>query len=227
VLKQGADNRGPQAQGNLIPAYPEIEAIKLPNNQRAVLLGDQVQIFGHGFAGELNDKSSVTVSVRLQSARWRLEREIPVIAADRSGNEIRFQVPPEPVNLPAGPYSVSVSVMPNGKAAEKRVSKEVDLLIAPRITSAMPAIFAASIVSLTVTPQVRPGQSCSLVLGNESLPAQPITGQGTEEVTFNASALAPGTYRVRLLVDGADSLLVDRSDPKNLQFDPSQQITIA
>ena len=43
---------------------------------------------------------------------------------------------------------------------------------------------------------------------------------------IDARDVAPGVYKVRLRVDGIDSLLVDRSDPKALKFDPSQEITI-
>jgi hypothetical protein len=64
-----------------------------------------------------------------------------------------------------------------------------------------------------------------LILGSNQLPAQPIAVQGAA-VAFDASAMASGVYWARLRVDGVDSLLVDRSDPKSPRFDPSQQITI-
>jgi len=38
--------------------------------------------------------------------------------------------------------------------------------------------------------------------------------------------VAAGSYRLRLRVDGVDSLLIDRSDPAHLKFDESQQITL-
>lgn len=225
VLKRGSDDSGPIAKGSLIPPYPEIEALNLPNNQPAALLGNQLQIVGHDFADETGDKNAVTVTVGLRNDRWRLERDLLIAPADRDQNSIRVQIPNEPANLPAGLYTLSVSVAPAGRPAEKRNSNDVPLLIAPQITSAMPATFASSQLTLSISPELRPGQRCSLILGSSELPALPTTVQGAM-VTFDASRVAPGGYPVRLRVDGVESLLVDRSDPANLKFDPSQRMTI-
>jgi hypothetical protein len=225
VLKRGKDDAGPRAVGGLIPPYPEIDGLTLPKNQPAALLGDPVLIAGHDFAGDTGDKNAVTVTVRLSNARWQLVREIPVPPADRDQASVRVQIPNEPAELPAGLYALSVSVMPAGKPAEARSSNDAPLLIAPRITTALPATFAAGAVPLTASPEIRPGQQVSLILGSNQLPAQPIAVQGAA-VAFDASAMASGVYWARLRVDGVDSLLVDRSDPKSPRFDPSQQITI-
>jgi hypothetical protein len=72
---------------------------------------------------------------------------------------------------------------------------------------------------------VQPGQRVSLILGSrEELAEQPLV-QGAN-VSFHFDGLAAGDYWVRLRIDGVDSLLVDRSDPKNLKFDPTQRLTI-
>jgi hypothetical protein len=226
VLKQGQDDTGPNAVGSLVPPYPEIGALKLPKNQPAVLLGDQVQIVGHDFAGENGDKNAVTITVRLRNDRCQVARDLLIGPADRDANIVRVQIPNEPDKLPAGLYTISVGVMPTGKPAEEHVSNDAPLLIAPKITSALPATFAAGAIPLSVSPEVRPGQHVSLILGNSELSAQPITLQGAS-ATFDAGNVATSVYRVRLRVDGVESLLIDRSDPKNLKFDPSQQITIS
>lgn len=227
VLKQGSDDSGPTAKGSLVPPYPEIETLRMPKNQPAALLGDQMQIVGHDFAGESGDKNAVTVTVGLRNDRWQVERNLPVALADHDQNNIRVQFPNEPANFPAGLYALSVSVAPagTGRPGDKHSSNEVPLLIAPQVTSAMPATFAPSQLALSISPELRPGQRCSLILGSSELPALPTTVQGAV-VTFDASGVAPGKYWVRLRVDGVDSLLVDRSDPMNLKFDPSQRITI-
>jgi len=115
--------------------------------------------------------------------------------------------------------------MPVGKPAETHSSASVPLVIAPRITTNIPAAFAAGAIDLSVSPHVRTGQEVLLILGSSELPAVQITAQG-DTATFDAGDVAPGQYRVRLRVDGIESLLVDRSDPKQPKFDPSQQITI-
>lgn len=226
VLRQGKEGAGPRAVGSLIRPYPEIESFILPNNQPVALLGDQVQILGHDFAGETGDKNAVTVTVRLSSDRWQVARDLEAIPpAQRDQSSVHAKIPNDPAALPAGLYTLSVRVMPNGKPDEARSSNSAPLLLAPKITTLLPAPFAAGAIALTVSPQVQPGQRVSLILGSRELPAQPITATSAA-VSFDARDVAPGVYKVRLRVDGIDSLLVDRSDPKALKFDPSQEITI-
>ena len=245
VLKRGKDDTGPQAQGSLIPPFPEIDAIKLPKNQPAALLGDNVEIGGHDFAGDDEDPTAVTVTVRLANARLDLTRDIVVAANQRTGGKITFQVPNQPANFPAGVYTMSVLVAPNGKPEETRTSNEAPLLIAPKITTnlAVPVArqnvvngLGEATIALAVVPDLRPEQRVSLVLGSRETQATQPVAQGAN-VSFHVEGLAAGDYWVRLRVDGVDSLLVDRSKfvdpddpekfkPENLKFDPTQRLTI-
>lgn len=234
VLKRGEDDTGPNAQADLIPPFPEIDKITLPKNQPAALLGDEVKLEGHDFAGEDNNPANMDVTVRLDNARRQITRDILVPANARTGNSITFNVPNDPANLPAGLYTMSARVMPNGKPLETRTSNEAPLLIAPRITGGLALPIARSnvqdglgeaTITLQCSPDVLPEQRVSLVLGSREIPAdQPIV-KGPN-VSFHGDHLAAGSYRVRLRVDGVDSLLVDRSDPKNLKFDETQQVTL-
>lgn len=236
VLQRGKGDSGPSAQADLIPPFPEIEDVTLLKKQIAALLGDQVKLAGHDLAGEKDDPTLVTVTVRLVNDRARVTRDIVVPANVRTAKEINFQVPDEPANIPAGVYRMWVAVMPNGKPEENRDSNETALFVAPKITSDLTLAVARTNVdlttglgdadiTLTVKPEVRKGQSISLGLGTRDIPAkQPITPGAS--VSFHVPQLAAGTYRVRLRVDGVDSLLIDRSDPKNLKFDDTQQLKI-
>jgi hypothetical protein len=225
VLKQGENDRGPLAVGGLIPPYPEIGAVSSPNNQPAALLGDVAAISGHDFTGEAGNPNAVEVTARLNNARLQVTREITIPVNQRSANAITLTIPNDPANLPSGLYALSILVAPNGRPLEARESNEAPLLIAPRITTAMPASFGAGQISLSVSPEIRPGQRVSLVLGGREFIARPLTAQSAT-VTFDVSATPAGVYWTRLRVDGVESLLVDRSDPKNINFDPTQQITI-
>lgn len=225
VLKRGENDRGPLAVSGVIPPFPEIDAITLPNNQPAVLLGDVAAISGHDFAGQSGNPNAVEVTARLNNARLQVAREIAIPVNQRSANTINLTIPNDPANLPSGLYALSILVAPNGQPLETRESNEAPLLVAPRITTAMPASFGAGPISLSVSPEIRPGQRVSLVLGSREFIAQPLTAQSAT-VTFDVSAMPAGVYWTRLRVDGVESLLVDRSDPKNVKFDPTQQITI-
>jgi hypothetical protein len=82
--------------------------------------------------------------------------------------------------------------------------------------------------TLTVTcrPDVLVEQPVVLWVGDRAVAAEEYAGQ-TDTLTFVARRIAAGTYRLRLRVDGVDSLLIDRSDPAQPKFDDSQQVTIS
>ena len=225
VTKRGEGDRGPQAVGGMIRPYPEIEAIVLPKRQPSALLGDVVTISGHDFGGELGAPDSIEVTAQLTNTRFRITLDVVIPVENRSANTITLTIPDDPAILPAGLYILSISVVPNGKPLEMRASNEAPLLIAPRITTVMPATLSAGRIDLTVNPEVRPGQRITLVLGSREFIAQVLVAQSAT-VTFDVSDMAQGTYWVRLRVDGVDSLLVDGSDPKDIKFDATQQITI-
>jgi hypothetical protein len=65
-------------------------------------------------------------------------------------------------------------------------------------------------LTLTVAPQVRPGQRVSLLLGGREVPANPI-GTQTATPSFLVRKADPGRHWVRVRVDGIDSHLVDRT----------------
>ena len=62
------------------------------------------------------------------------------------------------------------------------------------------------------------------LLGDREFPAQDHPNK-TDTLTFRLSDVASGEYFVRLRIDGADSLLVDRSVTPPV-YDLSQKVTI-
>ena len=236
VLQRGKDDSGPSAQADLVPPFPEITSVTLPKRQPAALLDDPVKLEGHDFAGETNDPTQVTVTVQLVNDRAGVSRAIVVPANSRTGDTINFKVPNEPANIPAGVYRMWVQVTPNGKPEELRESSEAALFVAPRITTDLTIPVARTNVDLTtglgdaditlaVRPSVRANQRISLGLGTRDIPANEPIVPGSN-VSFHVTGIAAGKYRVRLRVDGVDSLFIDRSDPKNLKFDDTQQLQL-
>jgi hypothetical protein len=246
VLKRGEEDRGPTAQGSLIPPFPTIEGIDLPNRQDAAQIGDQLTIVGHHFVLEDGDPARVTVTVRLATIRLPRAISADIPAGQRSDTQIALTAPHQAgVFYPAGMYRVTVGVMPNGKPLEERVTSEVPLLVSPRIIQIngtdLPLPPAAPIdvarvnvvdglgdATLTVAcrPDVLAEQPVVLWLDDRAVAAEEYVGQ-TDTLTFVARRIAAGTYRLRLRVDGVDSLLIDRSDPAQLKFDESQRVTIS
>jgi hypothetical protein len=110
-----------------------------------------------------------------------------------------------------------------------RASNELPLMIAPRITSAMPiklSLAKAQALSLKVDPPVLAGQRAALILGNRELLASSWSGDASASLAFALNGLTPGTYLARLRVDGADSLPFIDPDATVPAFDPAQTVEV-
>jgi hypothetical protein len=70
------------------------------------------------------------------------------------------------------------------------------------------------LVTATCTPDLQPGQRVSLILGSHEAPTDDIK-VATDTATFRFKALPPSPathpFRVRLRVDGVDSVIIDSS----------------
>jgi hypothetical protein len=245
VLKRGKNDRGPSAQGNLIPPYPTIEGITLPKNQISALLGDTLTITGHHFAGDAGDPALVSLILRLTTTRLPQPLDSVVPLAARTDERATQTIPDQlGVYYPAGFYRLSIVVMPNGKPDETRTTNEFPLLLAPQITAIggqalplppQPLLSLARtniqgdlgdvIVSLTCNPEVLPDQPVALALGNREILAEAHPAK-TGALSFIVKQIRAGDYRLRLRVDGVESLLIDRSDVQQATFDDSQQVRI-
>src|SRR5262249_48285962 len=51
VLARGTEDRGPRAQANLLPPFPTLLAVRLPDRQPAVRADGKIELFGHHLAG--------------------------------------------------------------------------------------------------------------------------------------------------------------------------------
>lgn len=236
VLKQGDDGRGPTAQSNLVPPFPTIASVTLPNNQADALLGDAVTVSGHDFAGDTGKPVDVTVSARLVTLRLDTPITVPIPLGSRTAASVLFNVPNTPTALPAGVYSLAVAITPTTPGSDTHFSNEVPLVVAPRITGGLGAPIArtaidaatglgTATVPITCSPEVLPEQRVSLVLGSKEVSADPHPTQGPS-LNFVFTGMDAGEYLVRLRVDGAESILIDRSDPANLKFDASQKLVL-
>ena len=137
-----------------------------------------------------------------------------------------MQIPNQPANLPAGVYTVSAII---GKTGEPdHISNELPLPIAPTITNPMPLkvkrVKGAATVKLTCSPAVHPDQRLALLLGDQEIQAIAVAAPA-EALSFIIPNAVPGTYFVRLRVDGVDTHIIDHSAPL-LAFDTTQQVTI-
>jgi hypothetical protein len=197
--------RGPVASANLEPPFPTLVAVLSPQQRPSGHLGDVLALQGHKLEG-------TNVAVRLTGPRLNQPVELPV-ASGNTATRLETTIPNQPATLPAGLYSLAVLVQRPGDTF-RRATNELALALAPQITTALPASFARdgngdATITLTVRPEVQPTQRVALLLGDLEVAAQPRNGQ-TDTVSFVVRTAAPGTYLVRLRVDGVDSEIVNR-----------------
>jgi hypothetical protein len=208
--------RGVTVLADLMPPFPEIESVVLPNAQIGAHLGDVIVLSGHHFDG-------TNQRLLLTQPRLRLELEIqpPVSITPTTAT---FMLPNQPANIPAGTYLMSLEVVRPGEA-QPRTSNLATLTIAPQITTLTnPAtVFdggadGTAVVTIGCTPEVGPTQRASLLLGGVEVPANPHPNT-TGTLTFTVLNAPIGTHRARLRVDGIDSQIVNRATTPPVFFE--------
>jgi hypothetical protein len=103
-----------------------------------------------------------------------------------------------------------------------RTSNEIPFALAPKIDQIV-TLFGPQI-QVTFTPDVRPEQRVSLLVGEHEIPA-PAHPTKVDTLIFDPDGIDSGEYVVRLRVDGVDSIPLDPNSatPK---FDPAQKVTL-
>ena len=194
--------RGIAVQAGLLSS---IVSVTPAGGRSAASPGDTVVVSGTGLAN--------AVAVVLSSPYLGI-RYGPIVPSSMTNASLQFVVPnvpaalnlsPPPTPLPPGVYSLFVQVQPPGLSAPVS-SNSLPLAIAPRITSALPASVSGASFTLnpTCSPALLPRQQVSLILGSQEVSAVPFQSPTTTP-TFKFTNIAPGTYLVRLRVDGIDS----------------------
>ena len=231
VLKRGADDTGAISQPDLTPPTPTLVSIGLASDkekQPSPELGDDLIISGYRIYDE-------TATVVLQFTNPYRTDSFPVTPeVGETGTEIiKFKLP-DPADDPdasttwsAGFYAVAAVIT---KGEKTWTTNEVTFSLAPKITSDRPisverdAKGDAALI-LTCSPQLRPEQRTVLLLGDREIRREPDETQ-TDTLTFIIKQASPGEYRVRLRVDGVDSLLVDYQAKPPI-FKDTEMVTIA
>jgi hypothetical protein len=200
--------RGVQVSAGLGATFPQIDSIELPLQQVAAHLGDSIVLHGQLFDGS---------EQRLLLELPRLPLELALAPPDSvAPQRIAFTLPADPVAIPAGNYLLALQVRRPGEDS-LRSTEQLLLKIAPQLTGLTdpPQIFFANnegeaTVTLTCTPQVRPTQRVSLIVGSREVLADDHPDP-TDQLSFTIADAPIGQHYVRLRVDGVDSQLVDRS----------------
>jgi hypothetical protein len=210
---------------DLLPPLPTLFTAETLVPQTGARLGDQVVVSGVRLAGAGH-------VVRLAHRHLDQPFELAPTAVSTDGRLLTIVLPDDAAAqsaLAAGQLAFSVRFTPAGEA-DSRETNSIPLILAPVAELATADVNRGGIpsrvtVTLTSRPQVRPEQKATLLLDAVEANAAPRTA-ATDPLIFEfPDSMAPGQHKVRLRVDGADSVLLDRSGPEPI-FDPSQQVTV-
>ncbi|HZH79643.1 MAG TPA: DUF4255 domain-containing protein [Archangium sp.] len=223
VLSRGALESGSGMQPDLRPPFPTLTDLVLPHRQPGARLGtgnvpgDTLTLTGFNLAGGV---TQLLFSHRLLASPLSLT---PLTG--QSDTELRVQLPAAQEPWPVGMYTVSALVRRAGKP--DFTTNDLPLPLVPRLLQLTPPAPKALERKLTVKcgPRIWPQQRASLLLGDVELLSDPHPTQ-TDTLTFPLGTTPPGTYWVRLRVDGVDSLLVNHAATP-LAFDESQKVTLS
>jgi hypothetical protein len=222
VLSRGEKESGAEVIGDA-PVWPSLERVELKerhprHRQPSARLGDTLVLTGRRLAG-----GGVHLAHRLAgpfdlppdqpAGATRLEVTLPNTPAARG-------------SWPAGLYAASVAVPVAGRS---RTSNELPFPLAPRLSNIQAGPRADDSVPVTVafSPDVHHGQRASLLLADREVLADdpPAEGATSDHLTFTVAGATPGTFLVRLRIDGVDSLPFDPL-ASDREFDPAQQVAI-
>lgn len=234
VLRRGADDRGPATTASLSPVlFSARSAVSdlLP----ALRLGDDLLIQGAHLDG------SGMLSAVLKNAKSGRSVVLPVPAGG-SPDSLTVHLPsaaerPEAINEWAvGVIDLTLRIVQPGLSPFS--TNSVRFALAPTVFVSPPANPDGYAVGETVTMachprlQARQEPETRIVFGSLTVPPTAIdtpAGDALQPttITFAVPPVEPGDYRVRLRVDGIDSLPVTiGGSPPRLEFDPTQKVTV-
>jgi hypothetical protein len=225
--------RNVTVQSSLEPQYPALQEVKPQEKQHAVRMGEILTLSGQHLEGN-------EVLVRFKNVRSSSIFEFPV-ASGSTSTELKVQIPKEPAtgtadeNSPMNPDNWKAGIY-SVEAVVRRIEGE-DLTMQERVTNELPISLAPEIKSITLngqweitvtcSPRVWKDQKVTLVIGDREIFAEKITADKTNTLVFKASNLPKGEQKVRLRVDGVESILIDLSGSEPVFYEgPNYTVTI-
>ena len=213
VLKVGANDTGPTVIPQLQPVLAGASA---PGGQSGARPGEPVTLLGEFLGG--------VTQVRFSGLR--LPAPVTIVPTTVTPDAVVVTLPTAPP-LPAGSAVAAAVAAADGGPL---VSNEVPIALVPAITGKLPLsgqlTKGAATVALDCAPPVKAGQAVALIVGDQVVPGSP-GAPGTTARThlvFNLAGFTPGTYKIRLRVNGQDSIPLAEG---NLTiFDPDQSVVL-
>ncbi len=226
VLARGAQDRGALLLPSAALPYPVLRGYTLANNKPAGNLGVSAAAAPSsvGLSADLPSDSVTLLGDQLAGSQLSVSLAHPlhptpyVISsfALAENTQVTFSLPNDQQGLPAGIATVFLQRTDSGSlpdAGTPRTTNVLPLPIAPRLLQIQPASVTQSApgtLTVTCSPAVLPQQRVGLLIGSqEVLPTAVNSASTTLSFDLSKAALQPGSYPLRLRVDGIDSQIVD------------------
>jgi hypothetical protein len=183
-------------------------------------LGETIELTGFHLDG-------VSRQVLLANEHLDIDETLPA-PGPSSETTLQFVVPvARAADFPAGIYQVTASLIAPGETAP-RLTNRVALTLAPQILG-LPITVArdgagAANFALTFRPELRGGQTVSLILGQQEVMPQPFVAP-VSTLNFVIPDALVGNHLARLRIDGTDSLIIDHSLTPPVFFNERINIT--
>ncbi len=226
VLKRGADDRGPVA---IASAAPVVDAVKPASGFGAVRLGEDLAVTGSRL-----DAGGIFAAVR---HRFMKEpKALPVTVVD--AQHLALTIPAAAAGSgvaaawPAGIYSLWLEMPRQGLPKWTSRDHPVYFALAPTIAVTPNAVqppVASFEVAMQTLPQVDPRQTVSVLFDDAPVaatpPAAPVNTDAPSVVKANLPGKAIGVHRIRLSVDGIDSIAAVKTGDA-FDFDAGQSVEV-
>lgn len=230
VLSRGApdpitgEEPGVFVHPDMLPPIPTVFRLVPPPDRISVHLGDTVRIEGAHLDG-------TAVEARFEHALLDAPIVIPIGVNDDTA-KIDVTLPTgagAQAAWPSGTWTVRLALVPTDDVVLRETNAAAMILapepvLAPAPTVTRDAVTGAVTVVLGVRPRVRPSQRVTLALDGDVALADPHP-TATGVLTFRFGVVPDGDRYLRLTVDGAESLLVDRSTTPPT-FDAGQKVAV-
>jgi len=222
VLQRGSGDVGPVIGQAFVP---EIESVVPPSRQAAARPGDTVTLLGR----------QLDTVTNIELTHVRLGQTSTISPSARTAASLTVQLP-DPPTLPAG--AVMVAAQFDAGIGAPVVSNALPVALAPVIDSTAPLnakldANGHTTVTINCKPDTQPGQTAVLIVGSRVVSAQAVNAV-TSTLTFLLNGFVPGTYPLRLRIDGVDSIPVavvpspsNPDEPAPMEIDANQQLVLS
>jgi hypothetical protein len=194
--------RNLRARPSLAPTVPTLAAVVPAGKQTVVELGTTVKLEGFALEGTLRE-------IVLTNDRFEIEETLPVSGGNAT--RLEFTIPTtRAADFPAGIYRVSARIQPPGEP-QPRLTNQIALVVAPTVTN-LPRpgsrVGGTANFPLDVVPELRAGQTVSLVLGGDEHAPLAVNAP-TAQLAFAVANAPAGDPLARLRIDGVDSPIIN------------------